>query len=484
MRGAAQAFSRVSQRTQNIGVSPTRWLEDDRHSYILTGMAWVLIVLMIVPDGFDYGALTGSAAPASGGAVSRLLWFLLLGTGFVVTARRAALAWLVLRWLNPFLLAFAALAFASCLWSIEPTVTVRRLIRVFTIMLDSVAFVLMGWNSLRFQNTVRPILTAVLFGSILFGLAFPKLGIHQESSAELVGAWRGLTSHKNSLGALSCITLIFWTHAWLTKQVKLLPALTGMAIAGSCLTLARSSTSLVTSVFVVAFLLMFLRMPPGLRRYAPYMIGLFVALLLLYSLAILRLIPGLDIILAPIVALTGKDLSFTGRSDIWAIVIEHVHLHPLLGTGYGAYWTGPIAGTPSFDFVLRMSFYPGSAHNGYLEIVNDLGAIGLVCLIGYLITYVRQALKLLAIDRDQGVLYLCLFVQQGITNLSETHWLSVMSVTFVIMTLATAAVARALLESRLYNYFGAAYQPVDTHSTGVAVSQAPALLAERHDRTA
>jgi len=459
MRGLAPGFLRLSKRTDQIDASPVQWLEDRHYPFILTGMIWTLVVLMIVPDGFDYSALTGTTAgPASGGAVSRLLWFLVFGAGLFITVGRASLAWLVLRWINPFLLAFAALALASCLWSIEPAVTIKRLIRVFTIILDSVAFVLMGWNSLRFQSALRPILTMMLLGSILFGLIFPELGIHQESSAELLGAWRGLTAHKNSLGALSCVTLLFWVHAWLTGQARWLIALTGVVIAVTCLVLSRSSTSLVTSLFAIIFLLMFLHMPQNLRRYAPYLVGAFVGLLLIYSLAILRLVPGLDLILSPITALTGKDLSFTGRSDIWAIIIEHVHLHPLLGTGYGAYWTGPIAGTPSFDFVILMYFYPGSAHNGYLEVVNDLGVLGLVCLIGYLITYVRQALSLLKIDRDQATLYLCLFVQQGITNLSESHWFSVMSVNFVIMTMATTAIARALLESRLRSYFDSTRQ--------------------------
>ena len=447
-------------------------------------MVWILVVLMIVPDGFDYSALSASAGANSGSAFSRILWFLVLSAGLVITIWRSGLAWLLLRWVNPFLLAFAALAFASCLWSIDPAVTSKRLIRVFTIILDSIALVLMGWNSLRFQNVLRPILTAMLLGSILFGLTFPELGIHQESSAELVGAWRGLTSHKNSLGTLSCVTLIFWFHAWLAGQVRLLTAIAGAAIAATCLVLSRSSTSLVTAIFAIAFLMLFLRMPSNLRRYSPYLIGSFVGLLLIYSLAILRLVPGLDLILSPIVALTGKDLSFTGRSDIWDIVIEHVHLHPLLGTGYGAYWIGPIVGTPSFDFVLRMSFYPGSAHNGYLEVVNDLGLVGLVCLIGYLITYVKQSLKLLTIDRNQGTLYLCLFVQQGIGNLSESHWFSVMSVNFVIMTMATTCLARALLESRLRTYFGPDRHSADAGAAAPDTSSALPLPAGLDDATA
>ena len=66
----------------------------------------------------------------------------------------------------------------------------------------------------------------------------------------------------------------------------------------------------------------------------------------------------------------------------------------------------------------------------------------------------RQCLQLLEIDRHQSALYLALFFQQAITNLSETHWFSVLSVDFVIMTLATTALARGLLERQLRSIFG------------------------------
>ena len=444
-------------KTSNTAQPPgTAWLRDDRHSLFLAGMMWVLIVLMIVPEGFDYRSLTTTGAPSSAGALSRLLWLGLLALGAIIIFWRASLAWLLARTLNPFLLLFVALALASIAWSIDPSLSARRLIRLLTIVLACMAFVLMSWHARRYQNVMRPILTLMLFGSIVFGLVFPSLAIHQETSAELVGAWRGLANHKNSLGALSCIALIFWFHAWLTREVKLLAALAGGAVAVTCLVLSRSSTSLATTLFVMVVLLALLRSPQGLRPYMPYLVAMLVATLLIYALAILNLIPGWGTLMAPITALTGKDMTLTGRTEIWAIISEHIRYHPFLGTGYGAYWTaGPVPGTESYEFVWRMgSFYPGSAHNGYLEIVNDLGWAGLVCLIAYIVTHVRQSLQLLGIDRNQGALYLALFFQQAITNMSETHWFSVLSVDFVIMTLATTALARGLLEQRLRLIFG------------------------------
>jgi exopolysaccharide production protein ExoQ len=436
-------------------------------------MMWVLIVLMIVPEGFEYQSL---AAPSSGGAVSRALWLGLLALGAIIVFWRAGLAWVLARMLNPFLPLFVALAVLSIAWSIDPSLSVRRLVRLFTIVLACTAFVLIGWHARRYQNVVRPVLTLMLLGSIPFGLAFPTLAIHQEASIELIGAWHGLANHKNGLGALSCIALIFWFHAWLTREVRFLPALAGGAVAVTCLVLSRSSTSLAATAFVMLFLVTLLRSPPGLRPYVPYLVSMLVAALLMYALAVLNLIPGLGTLMAPVTLLTGKDMSLTGRTEIWAILSEHIRYHPFLGTGYGAYWTAtPVAGTQSYEFVWRMrSFYPGSAHNGYLEIVNDLGWVGLACLIAYIITHVRQCLQLLEINRHQSALYLALFFQQAITNLSETHWFSVLSIDFVIMTLATTALGRGLLEHQLRSIFGEPHPFIGGTVGGMAL-----LIAQR-----
>src|SRR5262245_24132471 len=136
----------------------------------LTVLVWTLIVLMIVPEGFDYSILIDTHAPTSGSAFSRLLWLALLvaAAGFVL--RRAALAGWVVRELNPFLLAFVALALTSIAWSIEPVLTLRRDIRLLTMVLVCLAFVLGGWHRQRFQGVVRPVLTLMLLGSVLFGL--------------------------------------------------------------------------------------------------------------------------------------------------------------------------------------------------------------------------------------------------------------------------------------------------------------------------
>ncbi len=439
---------------RGVRMEPALWVRDDRYAVALALLVWLLTLLLIIPEGFDYSVLLGSA-PMSGSLGSRMLWLGLLSAGVVVIIWRAALVWLLLPRLNLFLLAFLALVVASVAWSIAPSVTVRRLVRVTTIVVVAIAFALSAWHRERFQNVLRPVLTLVLAGSIVFVLLQPSLAVHHETDAGIAGSWRGLTNHKNTLGMVAGTALILWVHAGIARSLRLWVLLPGLALSLICLIGSRSSTSLMTMLFAIPMMLALMRTPRGLQPYMPYLVGLFALLLVVYALAVLRLVPGLEPLLEPISRLTGKDLSFTGRSDIWAIIIDQVREHPWLGGGYGAYWTGPESNSPSVHFMYQLYFYPGSAHNGYLDVVNDLGTVGLLCLLGFLAGYVGQALQVFALDRDQGALYLTLFLQHAISNLSESHWFSVLSVGFAIMVLATVALGRSLLDHRLQYYFGA-----------------------------
>jgi O-antigen ligase len=94
-----------------------------------------------------------------------------------------------------------------------------------------------------------------------------------------------------------------------------------------------------------------------------------------------------------------------------------------------------------------MFFYPTEAHNGYLDVVNDLGIVGLICLLVFLFWYIRQALQLMRIDRNQGSLYLALLLQQMVMNMSESEWFSRTS-TFAVLILASVCLSRGLLEFR------------------------------------
>jgi len=441
-------------------VQSDQWIRDDRWSRFTAALVWLLIVYLVIPNSYWTGDVLSTNATVTAMAqvnvVARAIKVGLIALSSLVLLWRSSLAMQLVRTLNPFFLVFLALVPLSIFWSIDRSATSARYVSVLSIVLTCFAFALVGWHQRRFQSVVRPVVTLLLAASLVFGILHPELAIEAGEQGSLKNSWHGLASQKNQFGELASFGVLFWLHASLFKQVRWQITLPCSGIAWTCVLLSRSSTSLLASVLSTGFMLLMVSVPANLRRYMPYMVGGFAIIVMLYALAVLNLIPGSSFILEPITLLTGKDMTFTGRSVIWDIIREHIQLAPWLGSGYGAYWTGLSLDSPSYIvFMTRIYFYPSEAHNGYLEIVNDLGFAGLACLLGYLIVWVRQSLRLLRFDRAQAALFLAIFFQQAITNLSESTWFAINSAfAIAVVTLATIALARALLEQRLTQRFG------------------------------
>lgn len=417
--------------------------------FLVTAVYWLLIARVIIPGFFDYAADTDILKVAARDALfNKVTWLSFLFIPIVLLGSRSALTLRVLRSTNRYFLILLGFATISIVWSIDTGASTSRITHALTVVLDCLAVAVVGWHAMRVQQITRPILTLMLIGSLVFGLGWPDLAITAPTPPDTYGYWHGLTTQKNGLGSLASLGFVFWFHGWAAKEVKWLPALVFGALSGALLYLSKSSTAMMATALVAMFLLMMLRSAgvPALRRYMPYLVGGFVCLTLAYSLAVLKVVPGLDVLLVPIAVITGKDSTFTARTQIWELIRAHIQYSPIIGSGYGGYWAGPMPSSPSYIFLQVMYFYPSEAHNGYLDIINDLGYVGLLLLLGYLIGYIKQALRLLKVNYTQSALYLALIFQQLLTNLSETHWLFV-GHDFIVLTMATFGLARSLMDA-------------------------------------
>jgi exopolysaccharide production protein ExoQ len=99
---------------------------------------------------------------------------------------------------------------------------------------------------------------------------------------------------------------------------------------------------------------------------------------------------GLGFALAPTIArLLGKDLTLTGRTDIWQSVIPTILQRPMLGYGYCAFWRGYSGASASIS--LANHWAVSSAHNAFLEVWLNLGLIGVVLVLVSILRAVRDA---------------------------------------------------------------------------------------------
>ncbi len=425
------------------------WVVDGKYAWLGALIVGALLLSIIVPAPLYSGEVNEYSKEDSSNFY-RVLKLTLLVMGPCVMIWRYALTAKLLRELNLFLPAFIVWMWLSISWSIEPGITAWRSVSICVFFVTGAAFVSVGWHDRRLQGVLRPVLTAFLVASLIFGLLSPGLG--RETNVEnfaLRGAWRGVFVQKNALGYGATLGTIFWLHAWLAEETRFSRVALGLAVSVTCLVLSRSSTSLFGTLLGVFLLLLLLKGPSSRRRYVVPLAVFFVGLLLFYSLAELKIVPG-DSLLQPFVSASGKDMTFSGRTKIWAVVREHIKQHPMLGTGYAAYWIGPVPWSPSIETMDRYSdYYPSEAHNGYLDVINDLGYVGLLCLLGYIVVFLRQCLKLLRLDYTQAVLYLLLFFEALVVNLVSSDWFSFYSFGFVISVLLTFALARAALDRRL-----------------------------------
>ena len=403
--------------------------------------ASVMIAFMVVPPGLDFTA----HFQASGGDIFGpiiLLGSLLLSLSIYFSNRKQCNA--VLKETNPFFLALIVLATVSYFWSYDPGITIHRWMRIYAFVLVGLAVAVKGWHRSRVQEVLRNVLTMLLVGSLIFGMLYPELAIHQEDLPELKGAWRGLTTQKNTLGALSGFTLILWLHALAAKKNEGAKAIFGAVIALTCTILSRSSTSLIAGLFCGGVLYALIKLPRAVGSLLPFIVYSITSLVIIFSLAVLKLVPGSEALLSPIVSATGKDLTFSGRSAIWEIVLDSINGHRWLGCGYGAYWTANPDSDAYLQFINRKLVYPGEGHNGYLDVINELGYIGGFFLIAYIIYYIWQSLKLVKYDKEQAALFIALMLFELIGNVTEAHWFSAAAADFPIMAIVTFALAAAL----------------------------------------
>ena len=85
------------------------------------------------------------------------------------------------------------------------------------------------------------------------------------------------------------------------------------------------------------------------------------------------------------VGLMGRDLTFTGRTDIWSAVLK-MDINPLFGVGFYSFWSEERMRQISEGYNGLIN----EAHNGYLETYLNSGLIGVALLLWMLAAAVKS----------------------------------------------------------------------------------------------
>ncbi len=94
-----------------------------------------------------------------------------------------------------------------------------------------------------------------------------------------------------------------------------------------------------------------------------------------------------------LVSLLGRDLSFSGRSGLWAPSMEYITEKPWLGYGYRALFASE--SPESLDLWREIGFRAAHSHNGPIEVALGLGVIGLALFLVVYLSTLTSALRYL-----------------------------------------------------------------------------------------
>lgn len=313
------------------------------------------------------------------------------------------------------LLALLAYMFLSAFWSDMTLIVLKRWVREAIVVL--MALVVMSETDPReaFGSVLRRVAYILIPFSVVLIKYYPSLGrlYGRWSGLEM---WTGVTGQKNTLGRLCMISILFLLFAlwqrWqkqsrVSGRYEKWADISVIAIAAYLLKGADSSTSTAT-LFVGAVLFLSLHFLRRLKLTVP-LLGLSALVVFLIGFGVSTPLLG-GATVASVSSSLGRDNTLTGRTEVWAAVLPAVAQQPLFGYGFGSFWTD----------ARRQLYDIPTAHNGYLDILLELGAVGLIFYTGWLLSCTRQLHRALVQDYDWASLAIC-FLLMGLTyNATES----------------------------------------------------------------
>ncbi len=359
-------------------------LHERRVSFLLT-VIFILCLWRSTSVWFGYAASYEEASGEGALPMKILLYCLAPLISFYIVSDLRHVASQFLR--MPILI-FTTIAFCflSVLVSIDPAGSVRGLFAAGLIT-SGVLFYRLKFGVLKTMETLAAFFVVLALANVAYTILFPQYAIMRGSLAGMV---KGLHYHKNSMGQATAIGLIFILNFWrmgFDLRYRSIVGILATVCSISLILLSRSSTSIVLVIIGcsgVYFLRRIQNIKVPLAR-----LGIFV--LALFILAVLS--TAYMFVAEAVAAAFDKDLTFSGRSGIWEQLIPLIAQRPLLGHGFAMFRDPDI-----IAMYVNATWTVRSVHNSYLEQSLNIGVIGTVCFVGFLL--IRLATKFIRVVPD------------------------------------------------------------------------------------
>jgi O-antigen ligase len=393
-------------REQSPNVTPALWIPT----------IWMLYIAS-KPIGIWLGA---DSLNSDAGSPKDLVFLTVLILFALVVIVRRGVDWARALRENAWLAALLAFMLISVAWSDIPGTSFKRWVREFQAIL--MAFVVISEPSPR--AALECLLRRTTYILIPFSLVLIKYfaiyGVQYGIwSGELM--WVGVAQQKNSLGWLCIISGIFLIWSVIRRWLKdsppawrfqthfdvLILLLTFYLLGGPRHSLFYSATS--TYAFMAGLIIcawIYLRKKSGKSVKEVFLLAMIAIPIVLGVAAVF--LGGSNI--SSFASVAGRDATLTGRTEVWASLMPVFKQNPLLGKGFGGFWT------PRTKNIFRIT----GAHSGYLDVLLGTGFVGLILTSIVLLSFCRKAHKAISEDFYWGLLGFCYLIMTVIHNIGES----------------------------------------------------------------
>jgi O-antigen ligase len=348
-----------------------------------------------------------------GSPLDRVIFsILILGGIFILFKREINWNYLINR--NAWIWLYFLFGLISIFWSEYPFVSFKRwskaigtIVMVAIIMTEKLPYEAIGLIIRRLSFIFLPL-------SVVFVKYYSYLGRQFHISAG-TPIFTGVATQKNGLGEICLIVGIYFVWNLLVARMDKKELSHQLPTSVYIITLpiwvwlfyiVDSMTSLVcfavaTGIFLVARLPAVAAEPKRLIK---------ICLFFIFAITITE---SLFDVKDTVITALGRRPDLTTRVPMWEDMLTMAG-NPIVGYGYESFWLGP-----RLEYMREKWAMEHQAHNGYLEMYLNMGIIGVIFIIGWIVKGLRNVSRILATNVSAGTLGFCFVVVIPIYNWTE-----------------------------------------------------------------
>jgi exopolysaccharide production protein ExoQ len=223
-------------------------------------------------------------------------------------------------------------------------------------------------------HIVMIVVKVLLVATLLSIVLFPTWATAPPELDPVIG-WHGPFTHKNGLGSFLVIAVVTMLVIPTRRRI-LWASVIAVLLVGS-----QSSTALAISLIAVGAVVVrsvLLSQSRATRR------ALVTFIAAVGAIGVLALSRRPDLLLTAL----GRGSTLSGRTEIWTAVERRIAERPWAGWGWGGVWRSD--SEPTLSMWREARFHAFHAHNGYLDVLLQVGCVGLVLFLGVLLRTAQQ----------------------------------------------------------------------------------------------